>query len=688
MLSRLWLQLKHKQGGCIIMYRYFKKTIYIVFVAILVSCGPTTAPTTEVVVQPPEATPTLDPTFTPSPAPVEPPTPSPTDTSTPEPTLPPITPTPEQAALSGRILDHDTNQPIADAQVSAGTANTTTGTDGRYTITDLPPGQYVLSVTHPDYDPGLSSIFTVAAGEQLAVDVPLYAPDTSPYPADPMLTNPLDPNGAPTAADAERLARLQGLTGEVVSIRETKLSGEFLVNYKIGDDIRAAVAEVRHEVWELIDETSRKWWIIKVCGNLASRMPEQAPIATPAPKPLPPMAEVLADGLVMRECAAENCSEVGTVSLGERVEVFGCLAHGTGDWCEVGWSGVRGWCTGQSLRQLAVVEAVPVVEVVLPPPTPRTVAIGNEKIIFWSVREGNGSYYIINADGTGLTQIDWSYEYFGLRSPNSDQKVTFARDEDIYTANVDGTDVTRLTDHPAYDSDPTWSPDGRQILFRSNRDDPDPENCLKRVSFPRCNWEIYVMNSDGSGLTNITNNPGSDEDQAWLPDGRIIFSRGGNIFVINSDGSGIQELTVGTWPFLSPDGTRFVFFRDDSCCMWLMNSDGSSLTLLSDKLGSYTRSGRKWSPNSQKIAFEADLRDYDSIRQIYVVNADGSGFMPLTSHPGLNAQPAWSPNGQKIAFVSSRDGNDEIYVMNADGSEQMRLTDRPDFDDIFPRWSR
>jgi protocatechuate 3,4-dioxygenase beta subunit len=100
-------------------------------------------------------------------------------------------------------LNQETGQPIARAQVRVGSETTTTDAEGRYTLTGLPPGQYVLSVTHPDYDPGLSSIFTLAAGAEPEVELTLYAPDTSPYPQDPMLTNPLDPNGAPTQADAE-----------------------------------------------------------------------------------------------------------------------------------------------------------------------------------------------------------------------------------------------------------------------------------------------------------------------------------------------------------------------------------------------------------------------------------------------------------------------------------------------------
>ena len=150
------------------------------------------------------------------------------------------------------------------------------------------------------------------------------------------------------------------MTGEVVSVRETNLSGEYLVNYKIGDEVRAAVAEIDHDVWELTDDAGREWWIIQVCGNLASPTPTEVVVATPQPRPLPPMAEVLVDGLIVRECASEECAEVGTIQRGARVEVIGCLADGA--WCQVGLpGGGGGWCTGQSLRQLAVAAAVTVV---------------------------------------------------------------------------------------------------------------------------------------------------------------------------------------------------------------------------------------------------------------------------------------------------------------------------------------
>jgi hypothetical protein len=140
-----------------------------------------------------------------------------------------------------------------------------------------------------------------------------------------MLTNPVAPNGAPTAEDAERLARLQGLMGEVVGIQETRLSGEYLVNYKIGDEVRTTVTELNHDVWELTEDAGQKWWILKVCGNLVSPLRAEMVVATPQPRPLPPMAEVITDKLSVRACASEACAEIGTVQRGARVEVLGCL---------------------------------------------------------------------------------------------------------------------------------------------------------------------------------------------------------------------------------------------------------------------------------------------------------------------------------------------------------------------------
>jgi Tol biopolymer transport system component len=602
------------------------------FVAVLLmACGAPASTSEGVSLQTALPTPTLEPTFTPVPPPTSIPKPSPTATRV-EPTL---TATP-QSLLSGRILDQDTNQPITGAKVRVGAATATTDTEGRYTLTGLPPGQYVLSVTHPEYDPGLSSIFTLAAGQELSLDLALYAPDTSPYPKDPMLTNPLDPAGAPTAEYAERLARQQGLTGEVTKVEETKLHGAYLVNYKRGDEVRAAVATLDHDAWALTDQTGQTWWVIKVCGNLARLVPTEVVIATPQPRSLPPLAEVLADEVSVRTCASETCTEVGVLAQGSQVEVFGCLADG--GWCQVGLSdGKRGWCTGKSLQQLGVATAVPVIQAVLPTMTPGVVAAGEGKIAFNSNRDGNYEIYVMNADGS---------------------------------------DLTRVTDHPAADMSPAWSPNGQQIAFESERDS---------------NWEVYIMNADGSNLRRLTDHPAIDWCPSWSSDGQhiaFVSFRDGNqeIYVMNADGSGLARLTnhpaMDRNPNWSPDGKQIAFdsSRDGNCCeIYVMNADGSGLARLTDGVLP------AWSPDGRQIAFTSNRSGNE---EIYLMNTDGSGLIRLTDHPANDFDGTWSPNGKQIAFQAKRDrDNMDIYIINADGSGLTRLTNHPAYDGS-PAWSR
>lgn len=150
-------------------------------------------------------------------------------------------------------------------------------------------------------------------------------------------------------------------------------------------------------------------------------------------------------------------------------------------------------------------------------------------------------------------------------------------DLDIYTMNVDGTDLRRLTNTPGYDGGPWWSPDGTQIVYRAHHptdaaDLKEYRDLLAAHVVRPTRVELWVMNADGSNQRQITQLGGANFGPSWTPDGRhIIFSsnyknpRGGNfdLFIVGLDGSGLTQVTndegFDGFPMFSPDGKQIIW---------------------------------------------------------------------------------------------------------------------------------
>ncbi|MCB0199905.1 MAG: carboxypeptidase regulatory-like domain-containing protein [Anaerolineae bacterium] len=266
--------------------------------------------------------------------------PSPTATGTPTP-VPTDTPVP-LASVTGRVLDESTGQPIAGVNVSVGGLEVTTMDDGQFVAERLGPGQYVVVAEHPDYAPFVSNILVLKSGETRHIDMPMSTIGASKVPRDPMASNQIDPDGAPTAADAERLARDQGFEGPVVSVEKTVLEGVYLVNYKERDSLRAASAALHHPAWELIDQNGLSWYIIEVCGNLAVTKPPQAQVPDSyivRPNPVITVGEESIPGYV---CPAETCEVVTTLPAGWYGATLGCSQECQWIWVQV--QGLPGGC--------------------------------------------------------------------------------------------------------------------------------------------------------------------------------------------------------------------------------------------------------------------------------------------------------------------------------------------------------
>jgi Tol biopolymer transport system component len=254
------------------------------------------------------------------------------------------------------------------------------------------------------------------------------------------------------------------------------------------------------------------------------------------------------------------------------------------------------------------------------------------KMLFWSNSDGNYEIYSMNADGTDIKQL------------------TF-------------TDFDELG-NPVYNARASWSPDGRKIVFESNR---------------HGDYEIYTMSPNGSDVTRLTYEAGRDLMPLWSNNGKeIAFSSERNgvqdIYKMNADGSNVTQITFGLkaiFPAWSPNGQHISFGRWDSEELYVMSSDGSDITQITFD-PTLNKDWSRWSPDGRRIAYSG-FSDVENRAYLYVVNPDGTDNTLLQERAGV---PVWSPDGQRIAF-DRRDAAGLIgaYVMNADGSEIVKILD-------------
>ncbi|RPJ28880.1 MAG: serine/threonine-protein kinase [Chloroflexi bacterium] len=282
--------------------------------------------------------------------------------------------------------------------------------------------------------------------------------------------------------------------------------------------------------------------------------------------------------------------------------------------------------------------------------------------------------------GGGVGQIAFASSFSGIPQ--------------LYLVNMDGTDLKQLTDMQEGACQPSWSPDGRQLVFTSP--------CLGRGEFYETLYNessLYVINFDGTGLSQLTQSPGSDFDPDWSPDGtRIAFTsvRDGfrQIYLLDIESRAVTLLTNTTdavessQPTWSPDGTKIAYTvkRVGTYQVWAMTDTGQEAVQLA-------RSGQDlwdflpaWSPDGKTIFFSQRRLGPYRPWLMRVNYEDLSQDPKRLEFPTPIEDVSFSPDGLWLVFEGmDGSGNRDIYFMTAAGSGRTRLTNgsKIDFD---PAW--
>ncbi|KAA3643426.1 MAG: hypothetical protein DWQ07_23215 [Chloroflexi bacterium] len=249
-------------------------------------------------------------------------------------------------------------------------------------------------------------------------------------------------------------------------------------------------------------------------------------------------------------------------------------------------------------------------------------------------------------------------------------------DAQIYVVDLNGQNLTQLTDSRGSNSAPTWSPDGSQIAFVSTRD---------------TNFEIYIMNADGSGQYNFTESRAHDRNPTWSPDGKwILFESRVNdteyrdLYRKNVETGELVQLTdtpelAEFHPAWSTDGSQIAFSvlnKDAALDIYIMDKDGGNVERITGEIRNVDYP--IWGRSGDKIYFVTFGWFEVGKREIVAYDLETGELSQISFDGQPKGEFVITPDGSNILFESSVEiGQNEdgirltrgaIFVMNIDGT--------------------
>ena len=279
-----------------------------------------------------------------------------------------------------------------------------------------------------------------------------------------------------------------------------------------------------------------------------------------------------------------------------------------------------------------------------------------EQLIFQRQEQlgvGCDQQYIMNVDGTDMRRVSnglgrTTCGYFIEDDDRILYSSTFQHDEtcparpdfsrgyvwpignfEIYSSELDGTDLRQLTDNGTYNAEATLSPDGSRLIFTSTMDG---------------DLELYTMNVDGTDIQRITNRVGYDGGAFFSPDGSTIVWR-----------AMYPETPQDSADYRGLLEERLV--RPSNLELWLAAADGGNPRQITDLGGA--NFAPFFHPSGDKIIFSSNHVTGGRTFNLFMINVDGTGLEQITDRADFDAFPMFSPDGTKLVWASNRSGQEE-----------------------------